>query len=127
MAGRSSSRRRMPSSWRPSAPRSKPRCPRRRRRRQRLSRMGVRRPAGARKRGSRDYGRDEIAQVRSAVMQYEIEVAGRRRQVVVTREGDAFAVTVDGATKHVNVKRIDGNTLSLIVDSVWPTDITLAP
>ncbi|HXI29113.1 MAG TPA: biotin/lipoyl-containing protein [Vicinamibacterales bacterium] len=60
-------------------------------------------------------------------MQYEIEVGGKRRQVTVTREGDGFAVTVDGATKHVDVVRIDGSTLSLIVDSVWPTDITLAP
>jgi biotin carboxyl carrier protein len=60
-------------------------------------------------------------------MQYEIEVAGKRRHVVVTREGDGFAVTVDGATKHVDAARIDGSTLSLIVDSVWPTDITVAP
>ena len=60
-------------------------------------------------------------------MQYEIEVAGKRRQVTVTREGDGFAVTVDGATKHVDVARIDGSTLSLMVDSVWPTDITVAP
>ncbi|HJZ77280.1 MAG TPA: biotin/lipoyl-containing protein [Vicinamibacterales bacterium] len=61
------------------------------------------------------------------LMQYEVEVGGRRRQVVVTREGDGFAVSVDGATKHVNVARIDRNTLSLIVDSVTPADITIAP
>jgi biotin carboxyl carrier protein len=60
-------------------------------------------------------------------MQYEIEVGGTRRQVVVTREGDGFAVTVDGATRHVDVARIDGQTLSLIVDSVTPADITIAP
>jgi biotin carboxyl carrier protein len=60
-------------------------------------------------------------------MQYEVEVAGRRRQVAVTREGDGFAVTVDGATRHVDVARIDGQTLSLIVDSVTPADITIAP
>jgi biotin carboxyl carrier protein len=60
-------------------------------------------------------------------MQYEIEVGGRRRQVVVTREGDGFAVSVDGATKHVSVARIDGYTLSLIVDNVWPADISIVP
>ena len=60
-------------------------------------------------------------------MQYEIEVGGKRRQVVVAREGDGFAVTVDGATKHVDVARIDGYTLSLIVDSVWPADVIIAP
>ncbi|HMF94110.1 MAG TPA: biotin/lipoyl-containing protein [Vicinamibacterales bacterium] len=62
-----------------------------------------------------------------ALMQYEVEVGGRRRQVVITREGDGFAVAVDGATKHVDVARIDGNTLSLIVDNVTPADITIAP
>jgi len=60
-------------------------------------------------------------------MQYEIEIAGKRRQVVVTREGDGFAVAVDGATRHVDVARIDEDTLSLIVDSVTPADITIAP
>jgi biotin carboxyl carrier protein len=60
-------------------------------------------------------------------MQYEVEVGGRRLQVVVTREGDGFAVSVDGATKHVDVARIDGNTLSLIVDSMWPRDVTIVP
>ncbi|HKB14165.1 MAG TPA: hypothetical protein VKD69_26050, partial [Vicinamibacterales bacterium] len=60
-------------------------------------------------------------------MQYEIEVGGKLRQVVVAREGDGFAVTVDGVSKHVDVARIDGNTLSLIVDSVWPAEITIAP
>src|SRR5262249_46138896 len=56
-----------------------------------------------------------------------IEVGGKLRQVVVAREGDGFAVTVDGVSKHVDVARIDGNTLSLIVDSVWPAEITIAP
>jgi pyruvate carboxylase subunit B len=60
-------------------------------------------------------------------MQYEVEVGGKWRLVVVTREGDGFAVTVDGATRHVDVARIDGNTLSLIVDNVTPADITIAP
>jgi biotin carboxyl carrier protein len=58
-------------------------------------------------------------------MQYEVEVAGRRRQVVVTRTGDAFAVTVDGHTRHVDVARIGAHTLSLIMDSVWPADTSI--
>jgi biotin carboxyl carrier protein len=51
-------------------------------------------------------------------MQYEIEIGGRRRQVTVTRTGDSFAVTVDGRTRHVDAARIDGHSLSLVVDDV---------
>ncbi len=58
-------------------------------------------------------------------MQYEVEVGGRRRQVVVTRTGDGFAVTVDGHTHHVDVARIGAHTLSLIVDRVWPADASI--
>src|SRR5262249_10822998 len=61
------------------------------------------------------------------LMQYEIEIGGRRRQVVVTREGGGFAVTVDGATKHVDVARVGGHSLSLIVDKVWPAGISVTP
>src|SRR5438445_8663979 len=60
-------------------------------------------------------------------MRYELEVGGRRRQVVVTRAGDGFAVTVDGTTHHVDVARISGHTLSLIVDRVWPADTSITP
>src|SRR5262245_50327768 len=60
-------------------------------------------------------------------MQYEIEAGGKIRQVIVTRTGATFAVTVDGITRHVDVARIDGHTLSLIVDSVWPKDAIVAP
>ena len=60
-------------------------------------------------------------------MQYEVEIGGRRRQVTVTRVGDRFAVTLDGTTKQVDVARIDAHTLSLIVDGVWPADVTIAP
>ena len=60
-------------------------------------------------------------------MQYEVEIGGRRRQVAVTRVGDRLAVTVDGTTKQVDVARIDAHTLSLIVDGVWPADVTIAP
>jgi len=49
---------------------------------------------------------------------YEIEVGGRTRQVVVTRVGGGFAVTVDRRTWQVDAARIDAHTLSLIVDSV---------
>jgi biotin carboxyl carrier protein len=53
-------------------------------------------------------------------MQYEVEIGGRLRQVVVARAGDGFAVTIDGHTRHVDAVRIDAHTLSLLVDSVWP-------
>ena len=51
-------------------------------------------------------------------MQYEIEVAGKARQVTVVRTGGAFAVTVDGNTRHVDAARIDAQTLSLLVDTM---------
>jgi biotin carboxyl carrier protein len=60
-------------------------------------------------------------------MQYEVEVGGRRRQVTVTRVGDRFAVSVDGTTKHVDVARVDAQTLSLMVDSLWPADVSITP
>ena len=47
-----------------------------------------------------------------------MEVAGRTRQVSITRYGDRFAVTVDGRTWHVDAARIDAHTLSLVVDTV---------
>ena len=53
-------------------------------------------------------------------MRSEVEVGGRRRQVVVTRTGGTFAVAVDGRTRHVDAARIDAHTLSLVVDSVCP-------
>lgn len=55
-------------------------------------------------------------------MQYEVEVGGRLRHVVITRAGDGFAVAVDGQTLHVDAARIDAQTLSLIVDRVWPEE-----
>ena len=53
-------------------------------------------------------------------MQYDVEIGGRRRQVVVTRTGDTFAVSVDGRTRQVDAARIDGHSLSLLVETVWP-------
>jgi biotin carboxyl carrier protein len=49
-------------------------------------------------------------------VQYEVEVGGRRLQVVVTRSGDGFAVAVDGRARQVDAARIDAHTLSLLVD-----------
>jgi biotin carboxyl carrier protein len=53
-------------------------------------------------------------------VQYEVEVGGRLRQVVVTRTGDTFAVSLDGHTHHVDAARIDGHSLSLLVDNGCP-------
>src|SRR5262249_26840106 len=58
-------------------------------------------------------------------MLYEVEVGGRRRQVVVAKMGDGFAVTVDGTTHHVDVARISAHTLSLILDRLWPVDASI--
>jgi biotin carboxyl carrier protein len=58
-------------------------------------------------------------------MQYDVEVGGRARHVAVTRAGSGFAVTVDGRSHHVDVARIDAHTLSLIVDRVWPADVSV--
>ena len=52
-------------------------------------------------------------------MQYEIEVGGRTRQVTVARIGGTLAVTLDGRTWQVDAARIDPQTLSLVVDTVW--------
>jgi biotin carboxyl carrier protein len=59
-------------------------------------------------------------------VQYEVEVGGRLLQVVVTRTGDGFAVSVDGQARHVDAARIDGQMLSLIVDSVWSKEVNVA-
>jgi biotin carboxyl carrier protein len=51
-------------------------------------------------------------------MRYDMEVAGRARQLAVTRTGDTFAITLDGRPYHVDAARIDAQTLSLVVDTV---------
>ena len=58
-------------------------------------------------------------------MHYEVEVGGRRRQIVVTRTGGTFAVAVDGHTRRVDAAPIDAHTLSLLVDSVWPENASV--
>lgn len=50
-------------------------------------------------------------------MRYQVEAGGRSRQVVVTRVGSGFAVSVDERTFEVDASRIDAQTLSLIVDA----------
>jgi biotin carboxyl carrier protein len=62
-------------------------------------------------------------------MQFEIEVAGRTRQVIVTRTGAAFAVSVDGRVRHVDAARLDAcgePALSLILDNVWSYEVGVA-
>ena len=59
-------------------------------------------------------------------MQYEIDIGGRRLQVVVTRSGDDFAISVDGRLHHVDAARIDAHTLSLVVDSVRSNEVSIA-
>jgi len=59
-------------------------------------------------------------------VQYEVEVGGRRIQVVVTRTGGGFAVSVDGRTRQVDAARIDAQKLSLLIDNVWSKDISIA-
>jgi len=67
-------------------------------------------------------------------MRYDVEVGGVTKQVTVVRTGDGFAVTLDGRTFQIDAARIDGHTLSLLVDRVWLKetvrsvhDVTVAP
>jgi biotin carboxyl carrier protein len=60
-------------------------------------------------------------------VQYEIEAGGRTRRVTVMRTGSGFAVTVDGRSKHVDVARVDAQTLSLILDGATSEDAVIAP
>jgi biotin carboxyl carrier protein len=62
-------------------------------------------------------------------MQYEVEIGDRRLQVVVTRSGDGFAVSVDGRTRQVDAARIDAHTLSILVvgdKEVSSTEVSIA-
>lgn len=56
-------------------------------------------------------------------MHYEIEIAGRLRQVAVTRTGDGFAVAVDGRLRQVNATRIDAQRWSLVVSAESKSDM----
>jgi biotin carboxyl carrier protein len=55
-------------------------------------------------------------------VRFEIEVGGRMRQVTITRTGATFAVSVDGHVHQVDAARIDGQSLSLILDSAASRD-----
>ena len=61
------------------------------------------------------------------VAHYEVEIGRRTRHVTVSRAGRGFAVTVDGHTRHVDVARIDGRTLSLILDDARSQDVIVTP
>ena len=50
-------------------------------------------------------------------MQYDADVDGRTRQVVVHREGERFHVTIDGRPFDVSAARIDAQVLSLIIET----------
>lgn len=49
-------------------------------------------------------------------MQYELEVNGRPRQVIVRRVDGRFVVAVDGREWTIDAKRVDAHTLSLLVE-----------
>jgi biotin carboxyl carrier protein len=49
-------------------------------------------------------------------VQYEVEVHGRVRQVVVHRVGGAFDVSVDGRTWRVDAARVGARSMSLVVE-----------
>jgi biotin carboxyl carrier protein len=51
-------------------------------------------------------------------VQYEFEINGRTRQVVVRRTGDRFVVAVDGRDQFVDARRVDAETLSLLIEEV---------
>jgi biotin carboxyl carrier protein len=61
------------------------------------------------------------------MMQYEIEIGGRTRQVNVARTDDGFAVMLDGRSLRVDAARIDAHTLSLIVDGKYTYEVTVTP
>jgi len=48
-------------------------------------------------------------------MRYQVEVAGRLRQVNVRRVDGRFVVTVDGRDHVVDAQRVDANTMSLLL------------
>ncbi len=63
-------------------------------------------------------------------MQYDIEIGGRTRQVVVARSGGRFVVTLDGRAFPVDAALVDGRTLSLLIDEGGCTlsrEISIAP
>ena len=56
-------------------------------------------------------------------MQYEVDIGGRRLQVVVTRTDGVFAVSIDGRVRYVDAARIDEHTLSLLIGGADDVDV----
>jgi biotin carboxyl carrier protein len=50
-------------------------------------------------------------------LQYDVEIGGRTRHVVVHRQGDGFHVSIDGRPFAVSAARIDAQVLSLIIET----------
>ena len=48
-------------------------------------------------------------------MQYDVEIDGRTRQVLVVRTDTGLTVTVDGRAWQVDAARVDAHTLSLLI------------
>jgi biotin carboxyl carrier protein len=67
------------------------------------------------------------AGVRRPGMRFQIEIAGRTRDVIVTRAGDGFAVTVDRRRLSVDAVRTDRYTLSLLVDNGCSHEVVVVP
>jgi biotin carboxyl carrier protein len=59
-------------------------------------------------------------------VQYEIEIGGRVRQVVVHRTGSTFVVAIDGVERVVDAVPIDPETWSLLIEGS-SHEVTVAP
>jgi biotin carboxyl carrier protein len=59
-------------------------------------------------------------------MQYEVEIGGKGRQVVVHRANGTFHVAMDGREIAVDAVRVDGDTWSLLIEGA-SYEITVAP
>ena len=59
-------------------------------------------------------------------MEYAIEIAGRTRQVAITRTASTLTVSVDGKAFDVNPVSVDPQTLSLLIGH-RSYEVTLAP
>jgi biotin carboxyl carrier protein len=60
-------------------------------------------------------------------VQYEVEVNGRIRRVSLERAGDRFALSIDGRARLVDAVRLDGHSLSLIVEPGSTYDVAVVP
>jgi biotin carboxyl carrier protein len=60
-------------------------------------------------------------------MHFQLEIAGRTRDVIVTRVGEGFAVTVDRRRLSVDAVRTDPYTLSLLVDNGSSHEVVVVP